>query len=147
PVHTVDGGRELAVDTNGIAWVYSPSTGSASGFDATGASTQKVSLPGKVGSDTVELSAVGDEPVVLDVDTRQLLLHGSDPVSLQGLGQNPRLQLPGPDVSQHVVYVATDQGLYSVPLGGGSPSSVLARGNPGAARPLVLGDCAFAAWS
>ncbi|MFC7026335.1 Ig-like domain-containing protein, partial [Promicromonospora thailandica] len=89
----------------------------------------------------VQVSAVGDEPVVLDQKSAKLVLPGGDVVAVDGA----QAMLQQPSADSDVVVVATASGLVSQPLGGGDATRRTASGNPSA--PVQLGDCVYGAWS
>ncbi|HEV6952094.1 MAG TPA: Ig-like domain-containing protein, partial [Promicromonospora sp.] len=89
----------------------------------------------------VQVSAVGDKPVVLDQASSTLVLPGGDTVKVDG-GQ-PMLQQPS--AASDAVALATADGLVSQPLRGGDATRRAASGNPSA--PVQLGDCVYGAWS
>jgi hypothetical protein len=93
-------------------------------------------------TDDVELTAVGDVPVALD--RGKVLRPGEDPVAVAGDG--PVLQAVGPE-DEHV-HLATEDGLWRVPLSGGGldeRTEVDAGGAP--APPVVVAGCVHAAWT
>ncbi|MCD2442498.1 Ig-like domain-containing protein [Agromyces sp. SYSU K20354] len=108
-----------------------------------------------------ELSAVGDEPVILDTESEQVIVRGRT-VDLPQPGI--RLQQSGPPAGD--AWVATSDGLIAVPLGGGDVRTVpaddragragdagMSAGEAGAASadavaaPVRLGGCAHGAWA
>ncbi|MFP3714543.1 Ig-like domain-containing protein [Puerhibacterium sp. TATVAM-FAB25] len=90
----------------------------------------------------VEVTAVGDDAVVLDRSAGRLVLPGGDAVDLADPGE-ARLQQPS--AASDVVLVATTSGLVSQPLGGGDAQVRRASGLPGA--PVQLGGCSYGAWA
>ncbi|MPV88294.1 tandem-95 repeat protein, partial [Georgenia ruanii] len=97
-----------------------------------------------------QVTAVGDEPVVLAHTDKALLLLRPDrkPVDLTGLGLDTTavaLQLPsGPGDD---VVLATADALVRVPLDRGQPEVVPAGVLGPPAAPVVVGGCAHAAWA
>lgn len=92
--------------------------------------------------DDPSLTAIGEVPVVLQ--GAQVLRSGQDPVTVDG--DDPVLQQVGPSAAD--ILVATRSGLWSVPLEGGDATSATDLDVDGApAAPVVVGDCAHAAWN
>ncbi|MEV0951289.1 Ig-like domain-containing protein [Promicromonospora sp. NPDC050249] len=93
----------------------------------------------------VQVSAVGEEPVVLDQSTGNLVLPAGDLVKVED-GAQGMLQQPSADGD--VVVVATTKGLVSQPLDGGdalrSDFDGVASSTP--AAPVQLNGCTFGAW-
>ncbi len=119
------------------------------------ASDSKVSSTVTVGgvssdAESVELSSVGETPVVLDRENR-LLRVGSKAkeIDLTGEGVTDfsglRLQQPSPTGDS--VLVATPDALLDVPLGGGKVASVSAAGTGEPVSPVQMKDCNYAAWN
>ena len=90
----------------------------------------------------VQVTTVGEEPVVLDRSTGKVVLPGGDAVEVEG-GAEAQLQQPSAD--SDVVVLATSRGLVSQPLDGGTSTKRTANGTP--AQPVQLGDCVYGAWS
>ena len=90
----------------------------------------------------VEVTAVGDEPVVLDRTASALVLPDGEVVDLPG-GAEARLQQPSDE--KRSVVVGTPTGLVDQPLGGGESTTRVADGVP--AAPVQVGACTFGAWS
>ncbi len=92
----------------------------------------------------LEVSAVGDEPLVLSRGTGSLWSSGT--ISQVGALEGVHLQQPGP--ADAAALVASRQGLLSVPLVGGSPTSL---GEPVTTvvdppSPVRVGRCAYGAF-
>ena len=87
-----------------------------------------------------QITAVGDEPVVLDGSTVRTR-HGS--VRLDGTGLT--LQQPGP--AADAVLVASTTALYEVPMSGGHPTTRPTDSTGTPAAPVRVGDCAYGAWA
>jgi hypothetical protein len=104
-----------------------------------------MSLPNLVG---VQLTTVGTVPVALAPATGQVYLpEVGQSVAVPGAasGNPSALQQPGPSASD--VEVATPTGLWSVPLGGGSPTTNGAASEAGpVGQPVVLSGCTFGVW-
>jgi hypothetical protein len=146
PKATVKGGSIAAVGLDGLVRVYSASRQQITVLDATGATTDTLAVKGETQSDQLQMAVVGTTPVVLDQEQHLLLRPGAAPVSV-GKGGTPQLQLTGP--AHDTALVADDHGVVPIPLrGSGEPQPALFDGGTGkAARPLVLGGCAYTAWS
>ncbi|MCB7137080.1 Ig-like domain-containing protein [Cellulosimicrobium marinum] len=146
PVAEIDGGGALTVSRDGTVLVAAPSTGTLwrvgthRGGAPAGEPTTS-SLPVSPGAD-VAVTAVGDEPVVLDRSGGRLVLPDGTSVPLDA-ADGAALQQPSA-ASDHVV-VATASGLVAQPLDGGDATTRTARGVP--AAPVQLDDCTYGAWS
>lgn len=93
----------------------------------------------------VELTLVGDRPVVLDITGRRLVLPDGGVVDLAELGDDPALQHPGPERGE--VLVATSTSLVAIDLDDGSDDVVDDVGAGTALRPAWDGSCAHGAWT
>ncbi|MCP2263723.1 Fibronectin type III domain-containing protein [Promicromonospora thailandica] len=145
PTAEVGPGGRLVVATDGTVFVavaregtlYRVATG---GQGAPGEMTES-DLP--VADDAeLEVTAVGDEPVVLDRTASALVLPDGEVVEIAG-GAEARLQQPSPEARS--VMVGTTTGLVAQPLGGGEATTRAAEGIP--AAPVQVGACTFGAWS
>lgn len=146
-------GAVVTVSDTGILFAYSPETGQLHRVDpnraaATAASSGAESRTIDIGSsdDSFQITTVGDRPVILNLDTRQLWIDGSD-ADLSAViesGATAALQSAGPTSGR--VYVAWSGGLADVAFDGNVTVRVDGRaGNP--AAPVVVDGCAFAAWT
>lgn len=90
----------------------------------------------------VEVSAVGEDAVVLDRTTSSLVLPGGDKVEVAD-GAEARLQQPSAE--SDVVVIATTTGLVRQPLSGDPAEVRRAEGSP--AQPVQLGGCTYGVWS
>ncbi|WP_240643829.1 Ig-like domain-containing protein [Antribacter gilvus] len=146
PAAEVGKGGTVAVSLDGMVFVAVPAD---SALYTVPTSSQGVPV-GDVGTADldvspdaeVEVSAVGDDPVVLDRSASTLILPGGNRVEVQD-GGSARLQQPSAD--SDVVVVATTSGLVSQPTGGGAATVRRAEGSP--AAPVQLNGCTFGAWS
>ena len=100
--------------------------------------------------ESVQMTAVGDVPVVLDRENRLLRIgEKGRAVDLSGEGITDLsaavLQMP----SEHAdsVLLATADALLEIPLDGGKPTAYAAGGTGTPAAPARAQGCAFAAWS
>ncbi|WP_158068943.1 Ig-like domain-containing protein [Cellulosimicrobium sp. CUA-896] len=146
PVAELGGDGELAVSRDGTVFAVVPSTGTLVTVETDAAGEpdgdpRESSLPVSTGAD-VDVTAVGDEPVVLDRSGGQLVLPGGEAVTLDGAEQ---AALQQPSAASDAVVVATTTGLVSQPLGGGDAQVRRAEGVPSA--PVQLDGCTYAAWS
>lgn len=92
---------------------------------------------------SVDITAVGDTPVVLDRASGQLILPDHR-VTIPD-GSDAVLQQPGPAADS--VLVATGTGLLRVPLGGGDPQTVVDGVSGAPSAPVALDGCAHGAWA
>lgn len=120
----------------------SPGLGRVLRVDAAGEIVETERAPVSPASPDLQLTALGDEWVLYDAGSGVLSTSTwQTSIDEQGV----RLQEPGP--SGTGVLFATEDALVRQPLGVRA-AEVLASGSGGApARPLVAGDCTFAAWA
>jgi len=146
-------GYDVGVGVDGVAHAYSVSDQTMTdvsvspGASPVGHSQTVTTAPG---SRHVTVTAVGGAAAVLDADRGTLTVEGQSPVSIpmtSGRPQDIAVQQPGPASS--VVYVASDRGLYAVPVRGGAVHQVWApRGSQGVpAQPVFVDGCVNAAWA
>jgi len=141
PTADVNGSAAVAVGVDGTVHVVDGS-GQVTGFDASGRRTRGGSVP--TGVQSPQITAVGPTAVVLDPGGGRLYVPGRASIDVSGLGGNPVLQQPGPDRS--FVVVATDRGLFDVPLAGGGPLTLFGGGTGSAIAPVWLDGCGYGAW-
>ncbi|MFE6229479.1 Ig-like domain-containing protein, partial [Streptomyces sp. NPDC057854] len=146
PVVEVGGEGALTVSQDGTVFAAIPSTGTLWTVATTTRGTvegeaSSTALPVGKGAE-VEVTAVGDEPVVLDRSASHLVLPGGKSVAIDG-GGDARLQQPSQ--SSDVVAVATTDALVAQPLKGGDAQRRAAQGVP--AAPVQLGACTYGAWA
>ncbi len=91
-----------------------------------------------------QIAAVGDRAVVLNPETGTLLLPNGETVSIPD-GKTAKLQQSGP--ASDFVAVATANALILQPLDGGKPDITDVDSGGGAAAPVQLGSCVYAAWA
>ncbi len=103
---------------------------------------QRRSLGAEVSA--VQISAVGDQPVVA-ADGGRLLLPTRQVTTLPGAPATVALQQPGP--AADAVLVATDTALLAVPLDGGAVRVLSDAGTGQPANPVRLDGCVHAAWA
>ncbi|WP_454041339.1 Ig-like domain-containing protein [Cellulosimicrobium sp. Marseille-Q8652] len=144
PVAELDGDGALAVSREGTVFVAVPSTGTLWTVGTTSRGTpeepEQSALPVSTGAD-VAVTAVGDQPVVLDRSGGQLILPGEKAVALDGADG---AQLQQPSAASDDVVVATSTGLVTQPLGGGDAQVRRADGVPSA--PVQLDGCTYGVW-
>lgn len=146
PVAELGGDGALTVSRDGTVFAAVPSTGTLVTVETKGSGepdgdAQETSLPVSTGAE-IEVTAVGDEPVVLDRSGGRLVLPGGESVTLDGADQ---AALQQPSAAEDAVVVATSTGLVSQPLDGGDAQVRRAEGVPSA--PVQLDGCTYAAWS
>ncbi|WP_423917691.1 Ig-like domain-containing protein [Frigoribacterium sp. 2-23] len=133
------------VAADGTLTVYSHDSGEVSRIDPSAfvvASSAKVSLP--KGGD-YQVASIGSHWAALDTTAGSLVVDGSK-VDLSDLTAGG-LALQRSSEGGDGVLVATSTGLLSVPFSGGDPETVV-DGRAGLpVRPVVVGDCRYAAWA
>ncbi|AIY17005.1 Ig-like domain-containing protein [Pimelobacter simplex] len=150
----VTGALSAVVGTDGRAYVL--------GRDGkvTPVSTDDAGLPVtedrmKLGSDVgtepgnVDLTVVGDTPVLYNRSTLELSRPDADPVVVEAADPTA-VALQQPSGESGEVYVATQNGLYSVPLEGGKLDKVSrgdVDGRPAAPVAMTSTRCVYAAWA
>ncbi|HWU46582.1 MAG TPA: Ig-like domain-containing protein [Humibacter sp.] len=98
---------------------------------------------------SIQLSAVGDQPVMLDRASDRIIEADGSTVALPKKGL--QLQQPGP--ANGYVLVASGSGLLKVPLGGGATDQVAAgirtplSDSSQVSAPVWLNGCAYGAWA
>ncbi|MGO4594164.1 Ig-like domain-containing protein [Leifsonia sp. 2TAF2] len=145
PAAKVGRGAKLTVAKSGKTFVVAPKGKRLVTVDRPGAKadSRDFPVPG-----AFQVSAVGDQPVVLDTQRNRVITGGGTTVDLPAKGL--RLQQPGLD--DRAAVVATANSLLSVPLGGGtvtaSAAGATSKGGPDAvSAPVRLGSCSYGAWS
>ncbi|WP_311478031.1 Ig-like domain-containing protein [uncultured Gulosibacter sp.] len=93
----------------------------------------------------IQLTVVGDKPVVFDTTAGTVILPSGRTVELPSA--QVEVQLPGPESDEVVAADATT--LYRINLNNGDTTSMAPSQQQAgtAARPAVVGDCAYGAWS
>ncbi|GIG19934.1 ATPase AAA [Cellulomonas chitinilytica] len=134
-----DGGA-VVVARSGAALGVAPEDGAVTRVDVSSGDAQLEELGSLGAGDVDQLTAVGDEPVVLSGSTLRTL-HGS--VELTGDGLT--LQQAGPEASS--VLVASRTALLEVPLDGGRVVEHQTGGDGAPAAPVRVGRCAHGAWA
>ncbi|WP_369370940.1 Ig-like domain-containing protein [Promicromonospora sp. Populi] len=142
-------GGKLTVGTDGTVYLAVPQDHTLytvkTGAQGVAQGVEESSLPLSPTAE-VQISAVGDEPVVLDQSTGNLILPGGDSVEVED-GAQGMLQQPSAEAENAVI--ATSKGLVYQPLGGGDPTTQnlqgAASGTPSA--PVQLNGCTYGAWN
>jgi large repetitive protein len=99
-------------------------------------------------TDQLQVTTVGDVPVVADVTTRTLYFPASGrTVALPGQDTSTGLELQQSSASSGVVAVATTQGLYRVNLASGQLTTVYSGRHGEVAAPAQVAGCIHAAWN
>jgi len=158
PVATLSSGSgaqgTLTVTTSGDVYVLDGDSLLSFPRAATAAATtaeDPIRLTGlATGEDDVAMTAVGDQPVVLDRAHATLHVGTDDTViGLEDAGVGDAgtatLQQPSP-TSSHVL-LATGDSLYAVPLSGGAATRDKAKGSGSPVAPVQAGGCDYAAWN
>lgn len=93
----------------------------------------------------IQLTVVGDKPVVFDMTAGTVILPNGRTAELPSA--QVEVQLPGPEHDEVVVADATS--LYRINLNNGDTASMVPseQQTGTAARPAVVGGCAYGAWS
>ena len=134
-----DGGA-VVVARSGVALGVSPEDGAVTRVQVS-SGEPALQQVGSVGAgDVDQLTAVGDEPVVLSGSTLRTL-HGS----VELTGDDLTLQQAGPQAS--TVLVASRTALLEVPLDGGAVVEHETDGTGKPAAPVRVGRCAHGAWA
>ncbi len=152
PLLTVGGQGALTVSQNGTVFAASADkdvlvTVPTREGHLTAATSAQLTHPVR----QLQLTAVGEDAVVLDVPGRQVFRQGGPLVHLQSspdtaLGYRIVVQQPGPD--SDAVEVSSSDGLQSVPLDGGKPDVLYDKpdGLGAPAAPVNLDGCVHGAW-
>ncbi|MGA7204414.1 MAG: Ig-like domain-containing protein, partial [Specibacter sp.] len=106
--------------------------------------TRNDTIDGLPNSGKLQLSVVGNKPVVLDPDTGTLFLPGNKKVVVDN-GKDARLQQRS--AAGDSVAVETSSGLVVQPLGGGTATTVKAGGTGRPIAPVQQDGCVHAAWN
>ncbi|HEY4225225.1 MAG TPA: Ig-like domain-containing protein [Pseudolysinimonas sp.] len=144
-------GTVVQVAPDGTLVAFSPQLGEVYRLDATSSDQVDQRWKVSIGSsnDDVQITAVGDQWAVLDSTTRTLAIEGHTQ-SLGGIMSTTAAVgavLQAPSEAANRVLVATADGLFGIPMNGGSASTLVSGVSGTAAAPAVLNGCAFAAWT
>ncbi|MDQ0801900.1 Ig-like domain-containing protein [Arthrobacter sp. SLBN-112] len=148
PVLVGSEGIVSAVGADDRIYSADPKTGvvSVTGVDADGVVTSSESgaWDGLKGAGDLQMTVVGDKPVVLDAAAGNLFLPGGKRLVLEN-ARDAKLQQAGP--GSDFVAVATRKALLKQPLDGAAAKTVGFDGEGVPAAPVQLGGCVHAAWS
>lgn len=147
PLAKVGRTAALAVTDSGTVVAVSAATGTllTSRATATGLGavhTTHLSAPFATRSRPLQLTTVGETPVVLDPATGALRVVGGPDAHVPA---GAVLQQPGPDTSS--VLLETPTALLSVDLGSGHVMTVADRVSGRPTQPVRLDTCSYGAWS
>src|SRR5690554_1412154 len=136
------------VSVDGVLFAFSASTGTVYRVDATtpALASQSEPVTGQSPDDDYQITAVGEEWVVLNENTRELIT-GERTVELSEVAPGGALALQRPSSADSGVLLSTDSALLSVPLDGGSPRALIDGQSGNAVNPVVVDGCTFAAWT
>ena len=139
-------GSSLEVTLGGSVLVASPGTLKVFPVVGGGLGSPVAKKLGTPPGDALQVSAVGEVPVVLDAAAGRVLLPTKG--SSTNVGLDPQTALLGaPSPAGSTAYLADSASLLAVPLDG-SPARTLSKDGAGApARPTVLGSCVHMAWA
>src|ERR1700733_6041465 len=99
-------------------------------------------------SDPLQVTAVGDVPVVADATTKTIYLPDSGhTVTLPSSDASTSFELQQPSAASGVVVAATTQALYSVDLGSGQLTTLSSGHSGSVAAPVQVAGCVHAAWA
>lgn len=140
---TVGPGTDVAVATDGTAFVADPAGRRLLTVRTTGDTVAEPTVAdlAVASDDAVQVTAVGDTPVVLDTDAGTLLVGGRTVAAPSATGVV--LQEAGPAAA--TVALASEEGLVLQPLDGSAPATIPATGEP--VRPVRVASCTYGAWS
>ncbi|MBK5238753.1 MAG: hypothetical protein JJE28_06545, partial [Actinomycetales bacterium] len=156
PAFSVGKNSVLAATTEGLIAAVSADTGLVTTLDLrTGSTPQTMQLEGSFAADTLDITIANERWVVLDRANSRVLTAGrtielasATPAGTgTGIGSldSAKLQRPGGHTS--VILIAHSGGLAQVDIDNGELGAQVSssRGRP--AAPVIVGDCAYAAWS
>ncbi|NNN22406.1 MAG: tandem-95 repeat protein [Acidimicrobiales bacterium] len=135
---------EMISGLDGIVHLIDPTNGAITNIysDSGGVLHSSVDSTGLTGE--LSISAVGSQPVALDVRSGELWLPNGAKVKVPGT----KFALQQPSTGSSSVYVSSDSGLFQIPIDGGTPvniaGSIKVAGPPVA--PVFAQGCINAAW-
>jgi hypothetical protein len=155
------GGRLAAVGQDGVVHAFSVSNQVLTNITVQlggTTSSQSEHLATGAGHPDIVVSAVGSVAVVLNQDAHTVTVAGQSPVSIptdpvqmsdSGLSDPAAVQIQQPGPAASVVYIASNSGLYAVPLSGGPATKVSgdARVSGDPVPPVFDDGCVHAAWA
>ena len=146
PVASLGLGAQAVVSKTGMVYAVSKVQKRLLTIERPGAAASRTDFPTPK---AFQLSAVGDEPVVLNRTANTLVKKDGSAIDLPTKGI--RVQQPGPQ--SDTALVATGEGLLRVPLGGGDVQTVPAgikqkiTSQADVSAPVFLNGCAYGAWA
>jgi hypothetical protein len=133
----------VAVGTDDTIWVAGG--GQLRQFAAGAAAPAVTTLPPAMrAADPMQVTTVGNVPVVADATARLLYVPGRQPVPLPSA---TGLELQQSSAASDVVVAATSTALYSVDLSTGALATLSGGESGAAAAPVQVADCVQAAWA
>ncbi|MET3172201.1 UNVERIFIED_ORG: hypothetical protein ABIB52_000025 [Arthrobacter sp. UYCu721] len=148
PVMVGSEGLVSAVGTDDRIYSADPKSGAVTvtTVDANGevVSTDSSSWGELKGAGDLQITVVGDKPVVLDAAAGRLFLPGGKRLQLDN-ARDAKLQQGGP--ASDFVAVSTQKALLKLPLDGSTAKTVAFDGEGVPAAPVQLAGCVHAAWS
>ncbi|MDR6416164.1 Ig-like domain-containing protein [Pseudarthrobacter sulfonivorans] len=148
PVLAASQGTVSAVGADNRIYSADPGTGevtvTSANADGQATSSDTDTWAELKGAGNLQITVVGDKPVVLDAAAGNLFLPGGKRLQLAG-ARDAKLQQGGP-VSDFVA-IATQKALLKQPLDGSTAKTVTFDGEGVPAAPVQLGGCVHAAWS
>ena len=99
-------------------------------------------------TDPMQVTTVGDVPVVADTTTKTIYLPDSGhTVTLPSSDTSTSFELQQPSAASGVVVAATTQALYRVDLGSGQLTTLSSGHSGSVAAPVQVAGCVHAAWA
>jgi hypothetical protein len=146
PVAKLGADAHVVVSKSGITFAASPDKHAMLTVDHPGAAAQTTQLqvPRQA-----QLTAVGDQPVMLDLGGNRIVKADGSTIALPKKG----LQLQQPGAQNEYVLVASGSGLLKAPLSGGAVDQVPAgvrtpvTNASDVSAPVWLNGCAYGAWA
>ena len=147
PLTRLPANAAVAVGADDTVWVAGG--GRLWSYPEGGARSVISSLPSAwSASDAMQVTTVGNVPVVADVTRKTLYLPDSGRTfSPSAAGTSTAFELQQSSDASGFVVAAIGQALYSVNLGSGQPATLSSGHSGGAAAPVQVGGCVYAAWN
>jgi hypothetical protein len=134
----------VTVGSDGTVWVAGG--GQLRGYPQ-GGRPQSAAIP-LPAADPMQVTAVGNVPVVADTATKTIYLPGSGrTVTLPSSDTSASFELQQPSAAGGVVVAATTRALYSVDLGSGQLTTLSTGHSGSVAAPVQVAGCVHAAWA
>ncbi len=148
PVMVGSEGIVSAVGEDDRIYSADPKSGAVTvtGVDANGevTSSESETWADLKGAGDLQITVVGDKPVLLDAAAGRLFLPGGKRLQVEN-ARDAKLQQGGP--GSDFVAVSTPKALLKQPLDGSTAKTVAFDGEGVPAAPVQLGGCVHAAWS